>query len=136
MSLKTALINLAGSVGKCQENARSLKQCLEMGLYVAGVSADWTLIGTKTGATKVDIPAGYSEIYIEVALSTNVMISAIIPMATLGETAKRVVNGYFASDSVYAYAGVDVKSTDVIIQNVSTNGSNHTSDAVLTVYAK
>ena len=32
MSLKTALINLAGSVGKCQENARSLKQCLELGL--------------------------------------------------------------------------------------------------------
>ena len=39
MSLKTALINLAGSVGKCQENARSLKQCLELGLIEASKDA-------------------------------------------------------------------------------------------------
>lgn len=40
MSLKTALINLAGSVGKCQENARSLKQCLELGLIEASKDAN------------------------------------------------------------------------------------------------
>lgn len=41
MSLKTTLINLAGSVGKCQENARSLKQCLELGLIEASKDAPW-----------------------------------------------------------------------------------------------
>lgn len=32
MSLKSSFIALAGMVGKCQENSRSLKQCLELGL--------------------------------------------------------------------------------------------------------
>lgn len=32
MSLKSSIIALAGMVGKCQENSRSLKQCLELGL--------------------------------------------------------------------------------------------------------
>lgn len=41
MSLKSALIALAGNVGKCQENARSLKLELERGLLeVAGSTID------------------------------------------------------------------------------------------------
>lgn len=138
MSLKSSLLALANNIGMCQENARSIKQALAGGLAAAGAVApgDWELIGSKTGATKVDIPEGFSEIYIEVALSTSIMISAVIPVVTLGETAKRVVNGYYSSASIYSYAGVDVKATEAIIQNVSTNGSNHTSDATLTVYGR
>ena len=58
MSLKTALINLAGSVGKCQENARSLKQCLELGLIEASKDAsgstdpvDATILWTNSAPT-------------------------------------------------------------------------------------
>lgn len=58
MSLKSALIALAGNVGKCQENARSLKLELERGLLEVAGSAtgsddpvDATILWTNSAPT-------------------------------------------------------------------------------------
>lgn len=139
MSLKTALIALAGNVGKCQENARSLKLELERGLTEAGAVApgDWTLLGSKTGATKVDIPEGYNELYITVTDASNhLWLASYVPSVILGETAQRLFNGYSASAEVFAYVGVDIKATEAIIQGVITNAGTLTSGCTLNVYGR
>ena len=139
MSLKSSIIALAGMVGKCQENSRSLKQCLELGLLEASKDAPgaWTLLGSKTGATKVDIPEGYAELYITVTDSSNhLWLASYVPTAILGENAQRLFNGYSASADVYAYVGVDVKATEAIIQGVITNAGTLTSGCTLNVYGR
>lgn len=39
MSLKSSIIALAGTIGKCQENSRSIKQALELGLVEVSKNA-------------------------------------------------------------------------------------------------
>lgn len=139
MSLKSALIALAGNVGKCQENARSLKLELERGLLEVADSEinPWTLVKTETGKTKIDIPETAKEIYVEVADSSDVIyMGLIIPCATLKSTVKDFRDGYYANASSYAVAVVDIKNTDAIINNVVKNGTDISTGCTLTVYAR
>lgn len=104
MSLKTALINLAGSVGKCQENARSLKQCLEMGLMEASKDAsgldntasfktvwsnstpDSDYADTPVTITGGDIYDAFIIYYLPSAGKTNSLLSCMLPKSFINDS--------------------------------------------------
>lgn len=139
MSLKSSLLALATNIGMCQENARSIKQALAGGLAECGAAAvdDWKLLGSETGSTKVDIPEGYTELYVTVTDNSNhIWLATYVPFSILTETAQRLFNGYYATAEVFAYVGVDVKSTEAIIQGIITNSGNLTSGCTLKVYGR
>ena len=137
MSLKTALINLAGSVGKCQENARSLKQCLEMGLVEASGSVidPYTLVKKETGAVAINIPEGASELIVIVDVSNHSTI-VNIPTAILGETEISFYAGGYASASNCMETIVKASSSKVTLNTAYFNGTSYITTATCAVYYK
>lgn len=135
MSLKSALIALASNVGKCQENARSLKLELERGLLeVAGSTIDpWTLVKKETGAVAIDLPEDATEFLIIVDIS-NHSTCVNIPAAILGETEVSYYGGGYASASNCLESIVKVSATKATLNTAYFNGSSLLTTATCAVY--
>lgn len=137
MSLKSALIALAGNIGKCQENARSLKLELERGLALAGAltPGNWELIKTETGSVYIDIPEGVSEILVHMVNNTYEDIFRI-PAELLPETEHTMTHGgYGAADDNIIFK-LAYNATKVKVSEFKLNGTGYTSSTSVTLYVR
>lgn len=110
MSLKSTLIALAGNVGKCQENARSLKLELERGLLEVADSTSgkiWTNEAPTTAMDEGDITItdsdsfdGYYIIYRPLSSNTNNVIF-IDKSAINDDNTYEIHHTYVSSGQVY-----------------------------------
>ena len=110
MSLKSSLLALANNIGMCQENARSIKQCLELGLIEASKDASgidnpasyktvWTnstpdsdYADTPVTITGGDIYDAFIIYYLPSAGKTNSLLSCMLPKSFINDSTDHAMN--------------------------------------------
>ena len=103
-----------------------------------GGTGAWTLAGTATGVTPVNISnITANEFLVDVQISDNtVNIPILIPKEALSETIKGFRVGYYQTASLNAGVRIDATESSIGIHTSGAyvNGADATSTATITVY--
>lgn len=92
----------------------------------------WTLVGSVTGnSDSVNVPAGYSELFIVITSGTSVFYGTVPAFVTGTEI---IVQGYSYVTTYCGGASVSIENSAVTLYRVYVNGSDFADAAVLTVY--
>lgn len=95
------------------------------------IDLSWKLLGTTTGATTINLPAEYHELYIEV-FSNNLKFTGLVSKDTIGEDI--IICGYYITNPLGAMMLVTKTATTINLKQAYVSGTDRTAQSTTTFY--
>lgn len=101
-----------------------------------GGGSVWTLAGTETGTTPINVPAAATELLAVVSPTGSESFNIFIPVAALSSTAQSFSTGRYLSAGSNASISVDADTSQVALNTVYNGGNSVISSATIKLYTK